>query len=255
MHLDKNIRVLFALLPILSTATAYSQQANTELYKEKPIVSPIKHKHFVVEAGGYFSSQGKAQDINIRYLVGNRYTVKNHNASNGLFGLGYYVDGLDTTRFQVGYGVNAFYLAPTAVKGTIIQEHAYTNLAYRYSIQQVPIYFAAKALLKNNSQQYNVTLDVGVGPNIMRTSGYSEIPLENYTIPDNGFSSHNTITGTAMAGIGLRLNNVLGKVPVECGYRFLYLGEGKLAINNEQIINPVKTGTSYANAVLCSLII
>lgn len=255
MHFDKPIRVLLALLPLLNTSIAHSQPTKPVLYKEKPTVSLSNFKPFVIEAGAYFSSQGKEQNINIFYLAGNRYTVKNHNESNGLFGLGYYFEGFNTSRFQMDFGIKALYLAPTTVKGTIIQELAYTNLSYRYSIEHVPIYYAAKVLLKHNSPQYNVTFDAGVGPNIMRSSGYSETPLTNYTIPDNGFSSHNTITATAMAGVGLRVNNLLGNTSMECGYRFLYLGQGKLSITNDQVINPIKTGTSYANAVLCSLIL
>lgn len=253
MPLAKELQKWVALLTLLIAATAYSQGSNANLYKENPTFSA--NKHFMIEAGGYFASQGRSQDIAIRYLAGNHYTVNNQNPSNGLVGLGGYLDGMDTSRFQVAYGINAFYLAPTVVEGEIIQEHDFTNLRYSYSIQQIPIYLAAKALLKNSSTKYNITFDVGAGLNVLRTSGYRETPLENYTIPDNGFSPHNTVTGTAMAGIGLRLNNVFSSAAVEFGYRFFYLGQGKLAINNDQILNPVKTGDTYANAVLVSLII
>ena len=56
-----------------------------------------------------------------------------------------------------------------------------------------------------------------------------------------------------MAGIGLRLNNIFDKAPLECGYRFFYLGQGQLKMNDNQLLNTVKTGNTYANAIICSV--
>ena len=215
----------------------------------------IRHGSIPIQLGGLISSQGKAQNLNIQGLVGNQYTVNNNNQGNGLFGIGYYIKGLDKDRFQLSYGVNGFYLGATSVIGTIVQEHLFTNLAYNYKIQQVPIYLAAKGTVKNNSEKYNVTFDAGIGPNFMRTSGYKEIPLNGYTLPDNALGAHNNVAFTAMAGVGLRLNKIFGQAPLECGYRFFYLGQGELQANNNQLLNAIKTGNTYANAIMCSVIV
>lgn len=203
--------------------------------------------------GGFFvASQGRAQDVEIEGLIGNHMVTDNSKIS-GLAGIGLYYNRAPQTRFQLSYGVNAFYLGQTSVKGDIVQDHLFTNLAYKYDIQNVPVYAAAKALIYTNNPTYNVTLDAGIGPNFLWTSGYRETPLNSYTLPDNAFRGASTTTFSATAGIGVRFNNLLGQMPVECGYRFFYLGQGNLAKNNDQLINTLNTGDTYANALVCSV--
>ncbi|MDI1352411.1 MAG: hypothetical protein PSV35_06525, partial [bacterium] len=62
-----------------------------------------------------------------------------------------------------------------------------------------------------------------------------------------------TVTFSATAGIGLRLNNLLGETPGECGYRFFYLGQGYFGRATTQTITSLHTGTAYANALVCSI--
>lgn len=204
--------------------------------------------------GGFFAaSEGSSQDVAINGLAGNHYTVDNGSQYSGLVGIGLYYNAAPYEHFQLSYGVNAFYLGQTSVSGDIVQEQLFTNLAYRYNIQNVPVYAAVKALIYTNNPLYNFTLDGGIGPNFMRISGYRETPLNSYTLPDNAFGATNTTTFSATAGIGLRVNNLLGKMPIECGYRFFYLGRGDLVKNNEQVLNDLNTGNSYANALICSV--
>ena len=117
-----------------------------------PFSFNLRHGHTQIQLGGYWSSQGQNQDVNINGLVGNQYTVsdKNQSSWNGLFGIGYFIDGYAQDKFQLSYGVNGFYLAQTPVSGNIVQEHLFTNLYYRYTIQHVPVYFATKAKIKIN---------------------------------------------------------------------------------------------------------
>lgn len=253
-------RILPTLLFILSLghlAVASQQSNNTLALKSQnrffSSLTDLKQRDLVVQLGNYWGSQGEAQNIQVRYLFGNHYTVANQNAQNGLFGLGYYINGVDIDPFNLSYGINGFYLAKTGVNGTIIQEDAFTNIAYSYKIQHIPVYLGAKALIKNKKQKYNVTLDAGVGPNFMHAYHYKETPLTDEIFPDNGFSSNHNVTFSAMAGIGLRLNSVFGSAPLECGYRFFYLGQGQLAINNNQLLNTLKTGHTFGNAILCAM--
>ena len=239
-----------------SVNTTPDSKSNHNFLSAIPSSFNLKHGHTIVQLGYYWSAQGKNQDININSLVGNQYVdanVNNHSPSNGLFGIGYFVDGLEKDRFQLSYGINAFYLAGTPVTGSIVQEHSFTNLSYSYDIQHIPLYFAAKAKVKTNSEKYNITFDAGIGPNFMRTSQYNETPLTTYTIPDNAFAAHNNVAFTATAGVGLRLNDIFGRSPLECGYRFFYLGQGQLAMNNDQLLNTIKTGNTFGNAIVCSV--
>jgi hypothetical protein len=209
--------------------------------------------HVAIQAGGFWAHQGEAQDINVQGVIGNHYTVSNQNKGNALIGLGYYLDGFNRGNVQFAYGLNAFYLGATSVSGTIAREKLDTNLSYKYDIQHIPLYFDTKAIIKTKNSRYNVTLDAGIGPNFMRTQNYTETPLNNTTASDNGFASHNNVAFSATAGIGLQFNNIFKNTPVECGYRFFYLGQGKLAKNNSLLISDLQTGNTYANVLLCSI--
>ena len=215
----------------------------------------FRHGVVPVQLGLFGSSQGKAQNINIQGLIGDKFTttVNNNNNTNGLFGIGYYVNGMEQDHFNLMYGLNGFYLGNTSVSGTIMQEHLFENLAYHYRIQHVPVYLAAKAKIKNTNEKYNIIVDAGIGPNFMQTNGYKDSSLDEITLPDHAFKGQNNVAFTVTAGIGLRLNNLLGKAPIECGYRFFYLGQGELLQRTNQILNTLKTGNNYANAVVCAV--
>ena len=203
--------------------------------------------------GGYWSIQGSQQHINIQDLIGDEFTVTQHTGSNGLVGLGYFIDGQEKERFKMVYGVNAFYLPKTAVKGNVVQENLFTNLSYQYQVTHYPVYAVAKSIIKTSSAKHALTLDVGIGPNFMSASGFNESPLDGITIPDNIFSSHTTTTFTATLGAGIRFNQFFGEAPLECGYRFFYLGQGHFNIATNQVVNALNTGADYANAVMCSI--
>ena len=206
-----------------------------------------------IQVGFFSSSQGNDQDIGISGLIGDHFTVNDDHDQNILLGLGYYIDGFDTERINILFGVNAFYLAHTSVEGTIYQEHLFPNLAYSYSLTNFPIYAAAKAEIKTSSDRFNFTLDAGIGPNIIRTSDYKEWSIDGgMTLPDHAFSGHTNTAFSATAGVGIQFNNLVGQIPLECGYRFFYSGQGHLNKDTNQILDTLNTGTSYANAIICS---
>ena len=211
------------------------------------------HGHKVLQLGGYWSSQGEAQNINIAGLVGDRFTVTNGNSSNGLVGLGYYLDGKTYNKFSMAYGINAFYLGPTSVNGQVVQEQLFTNLSYGYNVTHLPVYAAAKATIDTKFPKYALTVDAGIGPNFIKTGNFQEHSLDGITVPDHIFSGHTTTTFTAMAGLGVKVNNVIGTAPLECGYRFFYLGQGNFSKQTNQVLNTLSTGNNYGNAVMCAL--
>lgn len=220
-------------------------------------VNPYFKGHFLVQLGGYSVMQGAAQDIYVRQnLVGNRYTVKTHNQGSGLVGLGYLFDGpMIKNRFPLSYGVDAFFLGQTAVSGYIVEENLFTNLSYRYKIQNSPVYFVAKTVVDTRFEQFKLAFDAGIGPNFMSASRYKEIALTGFTLADNAFSDRNNVTFAATVGASVRFRSHPDSLPLECGYRFFYLGQGKFTVNNNQVINSVKTGNNYANAAVCSVVI
>lgn len=214
-------------------------------------------RKFVFQLGGFQIHQGRAQHINIEGLIGDDFSINSKTSSNGLVGLGYYLEGQETNLLNLSYGINAFYLAKTGVGGEVTQEQLFTNLSYHYTTSNYPIYLAAKASIKNSwSDRFQVTVDAGVGPNIVKTSSVEEMSLDGgVTIPDRTYSGRTSASFSAMAGIGLKINQFFGEAPLECGYRFFYLGQGRFNKLTPELMDSFKTGNVYANAVVCSLTI
>ncbi len=241
-----------AILALFSTLSCSAAFAGTM----GPVSSAFKG-HFLAQIGGYSAIQGKAQTIHMtENLIGNRYTVTTHNQGNGLVGLGYLLDGpVIQGRFPISYGIDAFFLGQTSVRGYIIQEEEFTNLSYRYKVQHIPLYFVAKTVLDTKVEKVKLAFDAGIGPNFMSASHYKEEALAAFVIPDRAFSGRNNTTFAATVGASLRYVNSPDSIPLECGYRFFYLGQGKFQTNNEQVLNTVKTGDNYANAFVCTVTI
>lgn len=208
--------------------------------------------YWVFQLGGFKSSQGEAQFVGIDGLIGNEYTVSQHHDYNILLGVGYYRNGIKKRHVSLAYGINMFYLPATEVKGNVIQEQLFNNLNYRYEIDHVPIYAAVKANLFN-CKQHALTFDLGIGPSLMIAHQYREHSLDGITTPDNAFLSSTRIVFSATAGVGIKMNKVFGQIPLECGYRFFYLGQGQLNKRTNQLLNHMTTGKAYANAVLCAV--
>ena len=210
--------------------------------------------HPVLQLGGFWSHQGTEQHININSLIGDQFTVSRNDDSNGLVGVGYFIDGQDKDLFKMSYGVNAFYLAKTGVAGYVIQENLFTNLSYGYKVTHYPVLAVAKSTINTKSPKYSWTVDAGIGPNFMSTGEFQEHSLDNgVTVPDNIFSGRTVTTFSAMGGIGFKANNFFGPAPLECGYKFFYLGQGYFSKQSNQVLNSLNTGTTYANALMCSI--
>lgn len=207
----------------------------------------------VLQLGWFTATQGKSQHIDIQGLIGDDFSVNKSSDQNLLVGAGYYFNWLETPQVSIRYGINAFYLAPTKIKGNVTQEDLFTNLSYHYSRTNYPIYFGAKALIP--CCRHNIVIDLGIGPNIISTKGFKERSLDGgITIPDTHiFSGKNVVVFSATAGLGWRINKMLGNYSFEINYRFFYLGQGELKKVNGQVRNTLHTGNSYANALFFSI--
>lgn len=98
-------------------------------------------------------------------------------------------------------------------------------------------------------------LSIIMADTFIKADGFQENPLDGITIPDNIFSSHTSTTFSATAGFGVKINQIFGPAPLECGYRFFYLGQGNFNKASNQVLNTLKTGSNYANAIICSMTI
>jgi len=245
---DSGIKSLGCVFAGLLSSTSFACQLLENLSWSKASIP--------LQVGGFFASnQHHTQNINIQGLVGDQFSDKPHRPNNVLVGLGYYLNGYEATNYSLLYGLNAYYLARTRVQGSITQEQLFTNLAYSYSLTNYPLYVAAKALLKSDTN-YQGTIDLGIGPNFIRTNRFGESSLDGgITIPDHAFAGKTKTVFSATAGVGLRLNEAIGHTPLECGYRFYYLGKGSFRKLTNQLLNTLETNDNYANAVVCSVTI
>ncbi len=218
---------------------------------QAPVVNP---NEFSVSVGYYNAEEGLRQHINIFDLEGNNYRVSKKNDGSYLVGAGYLFTGRNFVGLDMAFGVKAFYLGKTKVRGVIDQENIFTNLSYHYNIHHIPVYAMARGLINFGTRSSALTLDAGIGPNFMATSGYDERSLDGgITIPDHAFKGHSKTKFSATAGVGIKFNNLINTVGLEIGYRFFYLGQGDLKPLNNQILNPLKTKDIYANAVVLTL--
>lgn len=208
--------------------------------------------------GGFLSQQGVKQNINFETRVSDEYFVNNNNNFNYLLGLGYYIETFCDDFKWLGVGLNIFYLAETTVKGDIAVGKAAKTLGYQYKVTNVPIYLMAKAVINTGLINYSIYVDGGVGPNNMQLRNYKEYSLDGgITRPRESFRTYTSHIVSATVGVGIRLNELLDNKYVDLTYRFFYLGNGRLARNNGQILNNLKSGTkqtNYANAIILSLV-
>jgi hypothetical protein len=211
-----------------------------------------------LQVGAFTAHQGTSQHVNINTLIGDDFTVTSHTDTKGFIGIGYYFNGPECKFAKHSFGINAFYLPDAGVSGNVIQENTFTNLSYSYNVSNYPIYFDAKTEFKISSDRFTPTLDVGIGPNIAQTSNFNEKSLDGgVTVPDKIYSGSSTVVFGATLGVGVKFNHVkiYRDSPLECGYRFFYLGETNLDKANSQVNTTLKTGNGYANALLCSVAI
>ncbi|MFN7097463.1 MAG: hypothetical protein ACK4PR_07895 [Gammaproteobacteria bacterium] len=254
MFLTKKIFNCFLTLCTALCSSAAFSATSSSTENEEFYLPFLKPGHIVFEVGGYQGIQGEKQHINIHGLIGDTFTVDDMHDENGLLGLGFFLDGPNLGRVQTSFGINAFYLAQMSISGDVIQEDYFDNLSYHYNIKSFPLYAMAKSIIHLNSSKYALTLDAGIGPNFIRTSSFGEHSLDGgITIPEDPFSSHTATALSETVGIGLRINDVFGPIPLEIGYRFFYLGQGRFSTNNDQVLNTLNTGKMYANAIVCSI--
>lgn len=208
----------------------------------------------ILQLGWFTATQGKSEHIDIEGLIGDDFSVNKSLSQNFFIGVGYYLDGLNIDQIRIQYGINAFYLAPTKIRGKVTQEDLFTNLSYHYSRTNYPIYFAAKALIPC-IMCHDIVIDLGIGPNIVNTRSFKEKSLDGgITIPDaHLFSGKNIVAFSATVGLGWRINNIFENHFFEMDYRFFYLGQGELKKVNNQVKNTLRTGNSYANALFFSI--
>ena len=154
---------------------------------------------------------------------------------------------------DLSLGANVYYLDGAKAQGIIFLERTFPNLAYQYEMQNIPLYATAKAAFHDSKKKLSLVTEVGLGPNFMKTKGYSERSIDNgVTIPNQAFSGDSSVQFSAMAGIGLRLNDVWKSSSVEVGYKYFYLNEGHLN-PRPQVLNQLQTGQIDAHALMITV--
>lgn len=198
---------------------------------------------------------GKLQNIPVHSVPPARYSTNHQDNWNGLVGFSLLKDVRKLEHFDFNYGLSMFYLFKQSVSGEVFQAGLFNNLGYSYSVQNLPVYLHGKTLFHDIPHLPAFAIDIGVGPNVMKVSRYTEWRINPTSRLDNAFKQHTSAAFSATAGIALHFANVFDKAPMACGYRFFYLGSGELQPRNLQFLSALSTGSSFANALVCSLVI
>lgn len=234
--------------------------------KNKPFLSHIskrklkeklraRHGKIVLFGGGAWLQQGVEQDIMITDGIADSFSVNSKNFGNGIVGVGGYLDALELkdNHFTFQYTGSIFVLPSTTISGLVTQEGLVSNLSYRYSVTYLPSFVGLKFTNKPVTGWYHATIDVGLGVDTIFTQNFQETSLTPYTVPDTLFSDNTSYSFAATVGFGLKVRPNIGAITTEIGYRFFYLGQGNLAINNMLVKNALQTGYNYANALICTV--
>lgn len=206
----------------------------------------------VVQGGYFWSRQGQQQHICINGLIGDEFTVANHGDSNYLLGLGYFFRVHQRRVLDLDCGAIGYFLPKTSVCGNVLQECAFSNLAYAYDITHYPIYVDGKCKFNLEMPKCTFNIDAGVGVNIMHMSNFCETPLNCFTIPDCIFAGRTRACFSATVGVGFELHR-FGPLSLELGYRFFYLGHSSLQAFSPQVLDNLSTGNCFANALILSI--
>lgn len=213
---------------------------------------PFDH-YFIVQGGEFYSQRNHhPQDIAIEGLTVDHFTVNKHYDWNFLLGLGFFGEGFDWRNMIFWYGIDAFYLAPVRINGSIIQEQLpTTTLLYQYEITNWPLY----AMLRTSIHSYcnlDFVFDLGLGVNFLETSVVNEKTLQNVPIQNGLFLGETNAVFSATLGLSMAFS-YWHSAPIEIGYRFFYLGNGTFKRNTNQALNTLTTGYNYANALVLSI--
>ncbi|WP_133131413.1 hypothetical protein [Legionella yabuuchiae] len=204
--------------------------------------------------GGAYIEQGQEQLININNTFGNIYTVSQQNDTAFLASAGYFFDAFSKQPIDISIGASVYYLSGATVTGLVYLERTFPNLSYQYKTTNVPVYANAKAIWKGQSERLALVLDAGIGPNFIKTHDYQERSIDGgVTLPNQSFHGDTQVKLSAMAGLGLRVNQVWKNTALEVGYKYFYLNEGKLN-PRPQVLNHLKTGHADAHALTLTLI-
>ncbi len=212
-----------------------------------------KNTAWQLHIGGFVSSQGINQHINITGLVGNQYSPSKKNGGNVIVGAGFLRPMGTYETFDVEYGIQIYYLPSVTAGGNIAIENVLPNLDYKYSVSFLPLYANLKFNINTEFEKTKLTLDFGIGPDFMRLNSYREIALTNATIPSSFYSSQSRTQFATLFGVGLKSDKYLNNATLELGYRFFYLGNGSFSPNNPFVLTRFRTGPIYANAATLSV--
>jgi len=214
--------------------------------------SIFKNPYLNVHGGASNNLLGQSQQVSVNLMPSANYTLASRQYWNGILGLSL-LDDRQFLQKNMSYGLSAFYFFPSTVSGNIYQAGAFNNLSYSYLVYNIPIYATAKTILEVPKLPMPIFFDIGIGPNFLLTSKYSEAIINPQSLPDNAYSSSTNVSFSITAGLGVRNDKILPGHPLECGYRFFYLGSSQLTIHNNQYLNELGTGNVFSNSLICSL--
>jgi opacity protein-like surface antigen len=246
-----NKAIFILCLVSVTQAYAFDMDDEPDFFQTESIGSKWGGGEWTFSVGGFKANTGKQQLFILPGQGTVSMTPTDKSNSSGLIGGQYLVDRRTRGKTTFAYGLSLYYLFPAKVKGNMSFQNQ--SQAYQYKITNLPLYGSIQAKVCTD-YEFMYILDGGLGVNYMMLNKYIETSTGNGGTPSDSFKNNNVLDFSATAGIGLRFTDIFKEMTLELGYRFFYLGQGKLKSNISFITGDLKTGNVYANAVILSVV-
>ena len=196
-----------------------------------------------------FSDPTHSQDVNLLNGLGNTYEAKHQWQGSGSLMLGIGIRAYQGDAFDVNTSLRFLPLGTTTGKGDVLQLYSprFRNLAYYYNI-------TSNLLLVDNTVTWTAHrlqpgFIVGLGRASNTTSNYYEVPLNNHAASSLDSFSKNTEAQLAYE-VGAVLDYSFNDMIIECGYRYINAGCGRLGLSSLQNTkDQLSTGPLHYHAI------
>jgi opacity protein-like surface antigen len=196
-----------------------------------------------------FSDPAHSQDVNLLNALGNTFEAKHHWQASGSLMLGIGMRSYKGDTFDVNTSLRFLPKVTTISQGDVLQLYSprFRNLAYNYDI-------TSNLLLVDNivtwtAHRLQPGFIVGIGRASNTTSNYNEVPLTSHAAPSLDNFSKNKEAQLAYEA-GAVLDYSFSNVILECAYRYLDAGRGRLGLSPLQNTrDQLSTGPLHYHAI------
>ena len=223
--------------------------ANTSYELNESLFSPL-----AIEVGYGLSTHSGNSIRGDKNLNNHLFEINEHQYTDYLFGLHYFVPFSRDEYYAYYYGISANYIKEDKLEGDITNTATQSGQKFEFDERHIPVYFNFRAELMNFvSNQINSIIDVGLGVDIVNARNFKLTNSNGGAINDNTFTARSHRKFTAELGFGLRFTNVFDHNPLELEYKYMMLGESMFKGNRQYTTIDFHTGRTGFHALTFAL--